>query len=432
MTQCRQLWAGHIAPTTGPGPASGTSYNADRRDCDKGSAMIDSHDLEVWAGYLLDHSLGGITSDDRVMIKGEAACWPLMAVLERRVIEAGGIPDVSLVPINNDRGRVWSAAMARLASDEQLDRIPDWHRQRYENMTKYVEILGAASPDQFMGLSAAESQRLASADRPFADIRLSKPWVITLFPTEASADLEGMDFATYEKFIVSASTTDPRPLLEAERKLAPVFDDGKRMRIVTSHPDDDRELTLELDIAPSRAVMSYGLRNFPDGEIFTSPDARRTEGEIFIDLPVNYSGHDIQGIYLRFEDGGIVDFSARVGHEHLATIIETDDGSHRLGEVALGMNPGLDRVLKHPLFVEKVGGTLHIAIGASYEDCFAHNPGSEEGAKKIAQLEDDGVFNRSAQHVDIVADFRPGGCGRSVHVDGTRLAPRDGLWEVVE
>ena len=132
-----------------------------------------------------------------------------------------------------------------------------------------------------------------------------------------------------------------------------------------------KSLTLELDISPSRAVMSYGLRNFPDGEIFTSPDARCTEGEIFIDLPVNYGGHDIQGIYLRFEEGRIVEYSARVGHEHLATIIETDDGSHRLGEVALGMNPGLDRVLKHPLFVEKVGGTLHIAIGASYEDCFA-------------------------------------------------------------
>jgi aminopeptidase len=176
--------------------------------------------------------------------------------------------------------------------------------------------------------------------------------------------------------------------------------------------------------------MSYGLRNFPDGEIFTSPDANKTNGEIFVDLPVTYGGNDIRGIYLKFEGGRIVDYSALEGHEHLAAIIETDDGSHRLGEVALGMNPGLDKVLKHPLFVEKVGGTLHIAIGASYEDCYVEDTGSEEGKARIKELEDAGVLNRSAQHVDIVTDFRPGGCGRRVTVDGVRLVPEGGLWVV--
>jgi aminopeptidase len=397
----------------------------------RGATVIDKNDLEVWAGYLLDHSLGGITADDRVMIKGEAVCWPLMAVLERKVIEAGGVPDVCVVAPNNDRGRVWSAEMGRRASKEQLAAVPEWHQQRYDSMTKYVEVLGAEDPEQFMGLSAEQSQSLAAVDRPFANIRLSKPWVITLYPTRASAELEEMDFDTYLEFIVGASTTDPRPLLEAEKLLAPVIDDGRQVRIVTEHPADRRELALEMDITDGHAVMSYGLRNFPDGEIFTSPNANSTEGEIFVDLPVNYAGNDIRGIYLRFEKGRIVEYTADEGHEHLTAIIETDDGSHRLGEVALGMNPGLDRVLKHPLFVEKVGGTLHIAIGLSYEDCYVDDPGSEEGKAKIAALEESGVLNRSAQHVDIVTDFRPGGCGRSVHVDGTELAPRNGVWEVL-
>ena len=393
--------------------------------------MIDTKDLEVWAGILLDHSLRGIAADDRVMIKGEAVCWPLMAVLERKVIEAGGVPDVCLVPPNNERGRVWSADMARTGNEAQLSAAPDWHEQRYQNMTKYVEVLGSEDPAQFMGLTAEQSQALAAADRPYGNIRLAKPWVITLFPTEASAEQEGMDFETYRDFIVGASTTDPRPLLEAEEKLAPVIDEGQLVRIVTEHPKDGRELALAVDIADGHAVMSYGLRNFPDGEIFTSPNANKTEGEIFVDLPVNYGGNDIRGIYLRFEGGKIVEYAADEGHEHLAAIIETDDGSHRLGEVALGMNPGLDRVLKNPLFVEKVGGTLHIAIGLSYEDCFSKDPGSDEGKAKIAQLEESGVLNRSAQHVDIVTDFRPGGCGRSVHIDGVELAPRNGVWEVV-
>jgi aminopeptidase len=203
------------------------------------------------------------------------------------------------------------------------------------------------------------------------------------------------------------------------------------VRIVTENPHDERELVLELDISHGRAVMSYGLRNFPDGEIFTSPDASSARGEIFVDLPVNYGGNDIRGIYLRFEGGRIVDYSADEGHDHLAAIIETDDGSHRLGEVALGMNPGFDRVLKHPLFVEKVGGTLHIAIGSSYEDCYVEDASSDQGKTEIERLVAAGVINRSAQHVDIVTDFREGGAGRSVSVDGVELAPRNGVWEVV-
>ncbi len=139
------------------------------------TATISTEALETWAGFLLDHSLGGITPDDRVMIKGERVCWPLMEILERRVIEAGAVPDVLLVPPNNDRGRVWSAAMARAGSPDQLRRAPEWHRARYESMTKYVEILGAEDPSSFMGLTPEQGQALAEADRPFADIRLSRP-----------------------------------------------------------------------------------------------------------------------------------------------------------------------------------------------------------------------------------------------------------------
>jgi len=323
---------------------------------------------------------------------------------------------------------VWSATMGRHGSTEQMEAVPDWHRTRYESMTKYIEVLGAEDPTQFTGLDGGQAQSLAAADRPFADIRLSKPWVITLFPTAAFAELEGMTPEEFESFIVGASTVDPRPLLNAEEKIAPLVNDGSTVRIVTRCPKEERNLKLTMGISQGRAALSYGLRNFPDGEVFTSPDASSVEGEIFVDLPVTYGGNDIQGIYLKFEGGRIVDYRADKGHEHLTTIIETDDGSHRLGEVALGMNPGLDRVLKHPLFVEKVGGTLHIAIGASYEHCYVEDPSSEEGRRRIEALEAEGVLNRSAQHVDIVTDFRPGGCGVSVHIDATRLVPSDGVW----
>jgi aminopeptidase len=239
-----------------------------------------------------------------------------------------------------------------------------------------------------------------------------------------------MDLQEYTEFIVRASTTDPRPLKAAEEKLAGPFSQARKLTIVTEHPHEGRELTLTMALHNPRVQQSYGLKNFPDGEVFTSPDARSTEGEIFVDLPVHYGGSDIRGIHLKFEGGRIVSYRADEGHDHLQAIIETDAGSHRLGEVALGMNPGLDKVLKHPLFVEKVGGTLHIAIGASYEDCFDDDPNSEEGAARIKALEEQGILNRSAQHVDIVADFRPGGCGRRVLFDDTEVFSRDGIWVV--
>jgi aminopeptidase len=391
-------------------------------------AIIDPKDLETWAGFLLDHSLAGITPEDRVMIKGERVCWPLMAVLERRVTQAGAVPDVLLVPPNNERGRVWSATMGRWGKAAQLDRVPEWHRLRYESMTKYVEVTGAEDPAAYGDLRAEQVRALATADRPFSSTRVSKPWVLTLYPTPAFAAMEGMELGEYTRFIVKASTTDPRPLRAAEERLRPCFGEARRITIETYHPRERRDLRLTMSIEQRLLMVSYGMRNFPDGEVFTSPDANSVEGEIYLDLPVDRGGHEIRGITLKLEGGRITGYSAEVGQEHLAAVIETDEGSHRLGEVALGMNPGLERVLKHPLFVEKVGGTLHIAIGDSYETCYVEDPSTAEGKRKLAAFAQAGVLNRSAQHVDVVADFRPGGCGRRVLLDDKVLRIDNGLW----
>jgi aminopeptidase len=393
---------------------------------------IDPAALEIWADYLIDHSVGGVVPGDVVMIKGERICWPLMAMLEKKVIEKGGTPDVNLVPPNNERGRVWSATMARNGAPQLIENTPAWNKDRYEVMNKYIEVLGAEDPTLYAGLTPEQAGLLAKADRPFSTLRLARTWVITLYPTPGMAKAEGMELDEYVDFIVRASTQDPQPLKEAEEALEPLFNEAKKATIITFCPHTQRELTLTMDLGKSHAVLCYGLRNFPDGEIFTSPDANSVQGEIFVDLPVSYGGVDMQGIYLKFEAGRIVEYKADQGHQQLEAIVETDDGSHRLGEFALGMNPGLEKVLKHPLFVEKVGGTMHIAIGMSYEDCYVQDPGSEEGKARLQALVEQGVCNRSAQHVDIVTDFRPGGCGRRVFLDDVEVVVKDGLWVVKE
>lgn len=392
------------------------------------SAQIERKDLETWADYLIDYSVGGVEKNDVVMVKGERIVWPLMEVLQDKIFSAGGLCDLCMVAPDNDRGKVWGASIARHGTVGQIDRVPEWHRARYEAMTKYIEVLGAETPERFSNLPDKTSMALMRADEPYKALRLQKPWVITLFPTQGFADLEEMSLEEYTEVIVSASTVDPRLLDEVEGPIAEALQETRSIRIITRDPRTGRELELTMSIEGRRVIKCTGKNNLPDGEVFTSPDARSTEGEIFVDMPVFQGGETIQGIYLRFAGGVIQEYSAEVGGKALAKIIETDAGSHRLGEVALGMNAGITRVLRHPLFVEKVGGTLHIAIGDSYRDCFVADPSSPEGAAKVAEYAREGVLNSSAQHVDIVTDFRPGGAGRAVFLDDLELEIRDNIW----
>lgn len=392
--------------------------------------QISQKDLQTWASYLLDYSLDGIKSDDIVMIKGEHITWPLITVLQDYIINAGAIADVNLVPPDNDRGKVWGAAMARFGTTEQINRVPGWYKVRYEAMTKYVEILGAENPAFYTDVPGENSQAIMRADEPYKTIRLLKPWVLTLFPTQGFADLENMSLREYTDVIVSASITDPRMLEKVEENIYQLMHRSNFVRIQTEHPVSRRIFELKMDITGRNIIKCTGKRNFPDGEVFTSPNANSVEGEIFVDLPVAYSGITIQGIYLRFEKGKIVHYEAQQGLDALAKIIETDDGSHRLGEVALGMNNGITKALKHPLFVEKLGGTLHIAIGASYPECYVDDPSSVTGKKQTDIYHNTGVLNRSAQHVDIVTDFRPGGSGKSVYLDDIQLAIKNNIWVV--
>ena len=384
--------------------------------------MIKISDLEIWANYLLDYSLEGINQDDIVMVKGENVCWPLISVLQDKIFEKGALADINIIPPDNDRGKVWGASIAKYGSIEQINKVPSWHLERYNNMTKYIEILGTENPDLFKGQDDELAQAVMRADEPIKNQRLGKPWVLTLFPTEGFARMEGMTLEEYTSVIVNASIVNPQLLEDIEEDIYQLMDKSEQIRIITEHPKNRRTLELRMNISDHNIVKCTGKRNFPDGEVYTSPDANTVEGEIFVDLPVFQGGALIQGIYLKFLNGKIVEYTAEVGQNVLAKIIETDEGSHRMGEVALGMNNGIEKVLKHPLFVEKVGGTLHIAIGASYPNCY------KTEAKSLEDYLNEGIMNKSAQHVDIVTDFRAGGAGKEVYLDDIKLEQENNIW----
>jgi aminopeptidase len=143
----------------------------------------------------------------------------------------------------------------------------------------------------------------------------------------------------------------------------------------------------------------------PDGEVFYSPVEDTADGAIhFGDFPAVYLGHDVVGTRLVFRGGEIVEATADEGEEFLQQVLATDAGAKRLGELGLGCNPRITRFTRNVLFDEKIDGTVHLAVGASYTYT--------------------GGTNESAVHWDMVKDLRPGG---ELYVDG-ELVQRDGRW----
>jgi aminopeptidase len=140
----------------------------------------------------------------------------------------------------------------------------------------------------------------------------------------------------------------------------------------------------------------------PCGEIFTSPVETATRGEIAFSMPASYAGHAVDGIRLRFEHGRVVHAEAREGEEHLRSLLALDDGAGILGEAAIGLNYGIDRHTGNTLFDEKIGGTIHLALGLSFAQA--------------------GGLNRSALHWDIVTGLGPDG---EIQADGETVW-RDG------
>jgi aminopeptidase len=152
---------------------------------------------------------------------------------------------------------------------------------------------------------------------------------------------------------------------------------------------------LKVGVGGRRWKPADGRYNMPDGEVYTSPVEAVTEGEISFAFPALFHGREVTDIKLRFEGGRVVAAEATRGGEYLDALLELDDGARRLGEVAFGLNYEIDRFTQNTLFDEKIGGTMHVALGSSFEDL--------------------GGQNTSVLHWDLVCDLRADG---EVHADG--------------
>ena len=215
-----------------------------------------------------------------------------------------------------------------------------------------------------------------------------------------------MSLARYEDFFYKACLVDdPDPVTawvrqsEDVQRLAEWIQGKEEVHI--QGPGTD----IKLNVAGRTFVASFGIHNMPDGEFFTGPHEDATEGEIAFSFPTSYGGREVGGVKLRFEGGKVVDASAEVGEELLLETLETDPGARILGELGIGTNFGIETGTKSILLDEKIGGTIHLAIGASYPQT--------------------GGTNDSAIHWDMVCDLRKGG---SITVDGEEFQRTASSW----
>jgi aminopeptidase len=335
----------------------------------------------------------------QVSVRASPLARPLVQEVARAIArrEAYYLPRINWGPERFRADLDWALE----APLELLGELPPIERYQVDNEDARLTI--RAPEDVHAGAELDPERRtlLQQAGEPASrraralDVR----WALVEYPTEAAAAQAGMSLEEYTEFVYDACLLDWDAEEQRMLRIKERFDRGDSVRIVGEETD------LTIGIEGRKGVVSAGFRNMPDGEVFYSPVEDSAQGVItYAEFPAVYLGHDVVGARLVFRDGRVVEASADEGEEFLQQVLATDPGASRLGELGLGCNPRITRFTRNVLFDEKIDGTVHLAVGASY---------TYTGGK-----------NESAVHWDMVKDLRPGG---ELHVDD-ELVQRDGAW----
>ena len=343
---------------------------------------------EKYAEVLVDYSTN-VQKGDLVQIRATSIyAKDLVKAVYKRVIQKGAHP------ILRTSFEDMSDIFIKYASDEQLDYIDPIVKLEYEKIDKFISI---GAPMNTKNMARADMKKLARRSK--ASQGLSKllmdraakgeaSWVVADVPTHALAQEAKMSFDEYSEFLFNScylNLDDPvaklKELDEKQTKWADYLNGVKKLRIVGEKTD------ITFNVEGRKWISCSGLNNYPDGEVFTSPVEDGINGEIYFDFPQNYRGNCATGVHLWIENGQIVKFDAETGRDFLEAMLNTDEGSKGIGEIAIGTNDEIQEITGNILFDEKIGGAIHMAVGASYP---------ETGGKNV-----------SGVHWDLIKNMKP-------------------------
>jgi aminopeptidase len=347
---------------------------------------------ELITGYSLDVREGQI-----MRINGEESAIPLASALYRSALRRGGLPYLNVTPAGLEEILLFEG------NEEQLAHISESERVETEDADAWATIWSSSNT---RALTRADPKRLRTylsahyrmVNRRWERISSGELALCgTLFPTQAHAQDAEMSLTQYEDFVYGACHVDDaddpighwRSVSAELSARAGQMDGVRELRIVG--PDTD----LRLGVEGRPWIPSDGRHNMPDGEIFTSPVETETKGEIYFAFPSIFQGQEVEDVRLRFDGGRVVHAEASSGEDYLRALIGTDAGSAVLGEVAFGLNYEIDRFTRDILFDEKIGGTMHVALGGGFDEA--------------------GTQNTSDMHWDLICDLRQDG---EVYADG--------------
>ena len=336
---------------------------------------------------LVNYSTRTRSSDRLLITMMELETFPLTLAVYEHAVRAGAFPQVIFASAYLER------TLLQYGNEEQFGRVPDLERAGMVWADTYIGLRGARNPHELAGIPI---DRLATHKRALGVVSALRNeqtrWVLTRVPNESFAQAAGMSLDAMAAFYFAATLRDWEVEAREYRRLREVFQSADRVRIV------GRDTDLSFSTAGRTYVVGDGHINMPDGELYTAPIDDSAQGVISFDFPAQFAGQSITGIRLEFRDGVVASSTADSGEALLRRIVAMDDGARRIGEFGIGLNFDIDRFVGDVLYDEKIGGTIHLALGRAYAEC--------------------GGTNQSSLHWDIVKDLRREG---AIELDGRRV-----------
>jgi aminopeptidase len=268
----------------------------------------------------------------------------------------------------------------KYANDEQLDYIPPINRLIIENFQALLDIEAVHNTRELSGVDPNRLSRTRRARKELSQTYIARmgsrelKWCGTVYPTQALAQEADMSLSEYQDFVYEAGLLNlPDPVESWKEETVR----QQRLRSWLNGKDkltlQGKDVDLKLSIKGRLFEGASGQLNFPDGEIYTSPVEESVNGWVRFAYPVIYLGREVIDVELWFEDGKIVKEKASKGQDMLTGLLNTDAGARYLGELGIGTNYAIQRFTKNMLFDEKIGGTIHLAVGMGFPEINGKN-----------------------------------------------------------